>query len=386
MESIVSSAINKTYESEVAYCKFIVPNEVGMTGSHQVGFYVAKTAYQVLFDEPGEKGENKDKFVRITWQDDFDTDSRFIYYGRGTRNEYRITRFGRGFPFLTFDNLGDLFVLLKIGEDVYRGYVFSNEEDIDDYLAAFGLSPVDTNKIIDVDIEVDPENELIACYNEFIEQLTVDFPTTKIVADQSRNCYNNAFDISDERVIGDPDRIIIKWLESEFELFKALEKSRYSKYLASPFDSIENLVSVANTILNRRKSRAGASLEHHLENIFSILELEYSAQATTEGKKKPDFIFPSEKSYHDPRFDQSGLVMLAAKTTCKDRWRQILNEANRIEVKHLFTLQQGISENQLDEMVNERVQLVVPREYVSTFPPKHRENILTLNSFIQIVK
>lgn len=53
-----------------------------------------------LFDTPGVKGENKDKMVKVKWQDDFTTDSRFIYYGQGTRNEYRITRFGKGFPFL----------------------------------------------------------------------------------------------------------------------------------------------------------------------------------------------------------------------------------------------------------------------------------------------
>ena len=28
---------------------------------------------------------------------------RFIYYGQGTRNEYRITNFGRDFPFLTYE-------------------------------------------------------------------------------------------------------------------------------------------------------------------------------------------------------------------------------------------------------------------------------------------
>jgi hypothetical protein len=46
------------------------------------------------------KSKNKDEFITINWQDDFETSSRFIYYGVGSRNEYRLTRFGRGFPFL----------------------------------------------------------------------------------------------------------------------------------------------------------------------------------------------------------------------------------------------------------------------------------------------
>ena len=32
--------------------------------------------------------------------------------------------------------------------------------------------------------------------------------------------------------------------------------------------------------------------------------------------------------------------MLAVKTTCKDRWRQILNEADKIHQVHLFTLRE----------------------------------------------
>lgn len=62
------------------------------------------------------------------------------------------------------------------------------------------------------------------------------------------------------------------------------------------------------------------------------------------------------------------LISLAAKTTCKDRWRQIINEADRLRdrTKFLCTLQQGISTAQLDEMQEERVILVVPRPFIAT--------------------
>ena len=36
--------------------------------------------------------------------------------------------------------------------------------------------------------------------------------------------------------------------------------------------------------------------------------------------------------------------MLAAKTTCHDRWRQLIDTAGPIPVKHLLTLQEGVSE------------------------------------------
>lgn len=88
-------------------------------------------------------------------------------------------------------------------------------------------------------------------------------------------------------------------------------------------------------------------MEHHLATIFTAAKLEYEEQAITEDNKKPDFLFPSGEAYHNLLFPADKLVFLGAKITCKDRWRQVLNEANRIEIKYLFTLQQGSSKNQL---------------------------------------
>ena len=78
--------------------------------------------------------------------------------------------------------------------------------------------------------------------------------------------------------------------------------------------------------------------------------------------------------------------MLAVKTTCKDRWRQILNEANRIPTKHLLTLQEGVSEGQFKEMSEAGVQLVVPAPLASSFPESVRPHLQTLESFIGDVR
>jgi len=90
--------------------------------------------------------------------------------------------------------------------------------------------------------------------------------------------------------------------------------------------------------------------------------------------------------YHNFIFPQKDLVCLGAKTTCKDRWRQILNEADRIPVKHLFTLQQGISKNQLNEMYSNNVCLVVPQPYLESFDKSFRDRIMTLETFTAFVK
>lgn len=64
----------------------------------------------------------------------------------------------------------------------------------------------------------------------------------------------------------------------------------------------------------------------------------------------------------------------------------MLNEANRIETKYLFTLQQGISKNQLREMKHEHLKLVVPASYRTSFDKEFQPEIETLASFMEMVK
>lgn len=78
--------------------------------------------------------------------------------------------------------------------------------------------------------------------------------------------------------------------------------------------------------------------------------------------------------------------MLAAKTTCKDRWRQILNEADRISTKHLLTLQEGVSVSQHAEMENAGVQLVVPSPLLPKYPESIRQKLMTFEQFIGEVR
>jgi type II restriction enzyme len=339
-----------------------------------------------MFETPGVKGENKERFVTIKWQNDFETHSRFIYYGQGTRNEYRLTRFGRGFPFLTDNNVGDLFILSHVSDDYYEGFVLCSDEDIEEFFTDFNISSNETNRLIEKRITLTTEDKLLQCFNLYLSTLNVDFPTTIELATNARNCYMKSFNIKPAQVVASPDNELLNWLNAEYQLFKTIENDRYGERIKTPFATVEELVGCANTILNRRKSRAGKSLEHHLSEVFANFNLQYQTQVVTEETKRPDFIFPDSASYHDLHFASDKLIFLASKTTCKDRWRQILNEADRIKVKYLFTLQQGISSNQLTEMYKYDVRLVVPKPYIDTFPKEFRDKIFTLNRFIDLVK
>lgn len=373
-------AIKTSQDGLVAYCKFITANDTGTTGGHQAGYHIHKNAWPLFFDAPGERGSNGEKFVTIKWQNDFETESRFIYYGTGTRNEYRLTRFGRSFPFLGDDDIGSLLVICKIAEGYYRAYVLETEQEIEDYLNFFGISPDKANGLIS-ELTATPVN-LQGFIDSYLQTLSSGFPTTEALATKARDIFSSVSQQNEQGAIQNPDLLITDWIDTEYALFKAVEKKFYIGELSTPFGNVDKLVGFANTVLNRRKSRAGKSLEHHLEKIFDINQLPYTSQGTTEGKKKPDFIIPSIELYHDSSYSDSKLIFLGAKTTCKDRWRQVLNEAARIPHKHLFTLQQGISSNQLKEMKDENLTLVIPEQHLTTFPAEHREDILTLKNFI----
>lgn len=378
-------AIKSVLNSEKGFCKFLSANDTGATGGHQSGILISKSAVEMLFSrqELAQTGIPK-RTIKIKWQDDFETESCFTYYE--SKNELRITRFGRGFPFLKPEQTGALFVFTKQTETDYSGYFLETDDEIEEFLDTFGISPTETNRLIDVQ-RVSAETQEKLSIQEFINGLDVDFPASDVMSAAARAIEEKAYDHI-EYIRLNPDEKIISWTNMEYTLFRALEYARYGEIITKGFQSVDEFVRVANVVLNRRKSRAGKSLEHHLSAIFDGNCIEYSSQAVTEGNKKPDFLFPSQEAYHDYGFSVDYIVSLAAKTTCKDRWRQVLNEADRLrdKPKYLCTLQQGISGAQMDEMQAENVILVVPKPYIMTYPKDRRDRIWTLARFVQYVK
>jgi hypothetical protein len=185
----------------------------------------------------------------------------------------------------------------------------------------------------------------------------------------------------------DPDGALMAWMEREEILFRTLEKHLLAERLSKGFaGDTEGFLQFSLSVLNRRKSRAGLALENHLAVIFTGQDIRYERAARTEGKARPDFLFPGGKDYRDHSFDASLLTMLGVKSTCKDRWRQVLAEAARIEPRHLLTLEVSISRDQTQQMKRYGVQLVVPRGLHSTYSPDQLSSLMDLRDFIDVVR
>jgi hypothetical protein len=206
------------------------------------------------------------------------------------------------------------------------------------------------------------------------------FPPTKEFSAYSRST------LKDVSPTEDADAAVIAWMEREEILFRTLERYLIADQLTKGFNKdVGEFMSYSLSVQNRRKIRVGLALENHLEVVFAERGVRYARSAVTENKSRPDFLFPGAEEYHDAAFPSVRLSMLGVKSTCKDRWRQVLAEAARIERKHLLTLEAAISANQTDEMENKQLQLVVPAGLHKTYTAKQQSWLMNLGSFLDIV-
>ena len=189
----------------------------------------------------------------------------------------------------------------------------------------------------------------------------------------------------------DPDAALAAWLNREWALFLHLENRIVSvqiKQLFGNFDDfdVEQYFKHAISAQNRRYSRMGSSLEHQIAAVLDAHDVAYVRQAVTELDYKPDFIFPGLEAYRSAPEGAPSLTFLGAKSTCRDRWRQILPEAAKIPHKHLLTLQCDITMKQINQMAAASVQLVIPKEYQATYSKEQLDALMSFREFIEEVK
>lgn len=182
--------------------------------------------------------------------------------------------------------------------------------------------------------------------------------------------------------IADPDRTLVRWMTHEEMLFHTLEMHFINQRLSRGFKDANEFIRYSLSVQNRRKSRAGHALEHHLAEVLRLNGITFSRGEVTENRSKPDFLFPDAMAYRNPDFPEDLLDMLGVKTTCKDRWRQVLSEAARIRNKHLLTLESGISENQTDEMRANDLRLVIPESIRGSYKPSQSGWLMSILEFI----
>jgi hypothetical protein len=367
-----------------ALLKFISPNDAGITGTHQCGFYLPKPIWEMYAPFGPVKGRNDESEVEVHWQEDqLVTDSRVKWYGKGTRSEYRLTRFGKGFPFLTEDSVGDLLVLIPQNHHTFRAYVLDNDDDVDDIQAALGIEVTGFWGAYEGGKpRSETENQCLERrFRNFVKGLE-EFPRGDVFSNEAIEALRECVGQFDRL---NADKTLVRCVDTEYKLYRLAERQICQTEIVRVFKDVDDFLNTASSIMNRRKSRAGRSLENHFEYLLRQAEIPYAVRPL-QVDGKPDIIIPSVDAYKDARYPTNRLFMVGVKTTCKDRWRQVLNEAKRIKEKHIMTIQQGISKKQLNDMKEDGVQLIVPAEFHKQYPPDSDMRLLEVGQFVDLVR
>jgi hypothetical protein len=384
-----------------AYVKRLSANDTGLTGGHGSGIYIPAAATEKAFpsilthDQHNPdcyfKGQVDSHNMQIQ-------DLRAIYYNskfsedkKNGRDEQRITRWKQGVDYAPLqdpENTGALAIIAfqppEQGDDIERLLVWvCNDVEEEDYIEGM------IGEVLPAVTIFKPVSELLGG----IHQIPL-FENNDITLPEAwSDVFPSGAEIVDFVISRypftelSPDKRLLKRREQEYLVFRLVEDLHALPLIQNGFVSVVDFIAIANSISNRRKSRAGRSLELHLERIFLEEGLTgFDTQAITERNKKPDFVFPGIEFYRDVQFPDDRLNMLAVKTTLKDRWRQVLNEAHRIPHKYLFTLQEGVSGNQFKEMTAEGITLVVPAMQKKKFPETMRSELMTLEEFMDHMK
>lgn len=375
-------AINDAIEHGRAILKYISPNDVGLTGGHQYGYLLPKPPWHIFTEYEPRKHENRTTEVRVLWQDGRETESTIKWYGVGTRSEFRLTGFGKDFPFRTFDNVGDLLVLIPVSYEQFLAYVLDDDEDIDEIQATLGVEIVRTWAAYESGVApAESEDECVdRRFRRFVEGLT-EFPTglefSEAAREALRECLRRFRQLS-------ADDLLMNLMAAEYQLYRMAERQICQSQIVRVFRDVDDFLETASSIMNRRKSRAGRSLENHVEYLLQQSGIPYVMRPPIEGN--PDVVIPNVEAYYDESYPRDRLFVVGVKTTCKDRWRQVINEAPLQPDKHILTTQAGISRKQLDQMHRAGVKLVVPKKLHSQYPPEHDVELLNVSQFIDSVR
>jgi hypothetical protein len=256
----------------------------------------------------------------------------------------------------------------------HSGFSIREEIELEQDSIAFASRLILEN--IGIEIQISDETYL----DNMLKKFNGIFPPTKDFSQYARET------LGDIDFTSDIDNALMSCYEREEILFRTLERHIVGEWLQKGINDVDEFLQYSLSVQNRRKSRAGFALENQLEYIFQQNNIRYNRTAETENRAKPDFLFPGIKEYKNPSFPSMNLTMLGVKSTCKDRWRQVLTEADRIDIKHLLTLESAISHNQTTEMQQRNLQLVVPQKLHPTFNLEQQKWLLTVEQFIALVK
>ncbi|HCP80149.1 MAG TPA: type II restriction endonuclease [Octadecabacter sp.] len=380
------------------YVKRLSGNDTLANGSHQAGFYIPKGVFFRLFPSLEQHThENADSWFDLTIDSHPDARNvRVVWYNNkargGTRDEVRVTNLGGGnSALLDPESTGALAVFTFLHGatgDVDTCNVWVCRNEVEEDIVERETGPVEPGRWT----TWPPDGGLLALLqtaaradcrleqHELPPEWLKKFPT-------GQEIINKVIELRPDSALA-VDKRLVRRRDCEFELFQSLEEAVELPRAKAGFATIADFLAAAQTVLQRRKARSGKSLELHMREILIEENFDENKDFTYQPKagNNPDFLFPTEAAYLDAAFPRERVRMLAVKTTFKDRWRQVTEECADLPVRHLLTLQEGVSEPQFKLISNAGIRLVVPEKRIEKYATSIRPHIVSVESFLADVR
>lgn len=130
-----------------------------------------------------------------------------------------------------------------------------------------------------------------------------------------------------------------------------------------------------------RKSRAGRSFEQHIARLLRDGQITFEEQVVT-GRRRPDFVLPSLVVLKDEQRKFEEALILSAKTTLRERWKQVAMEKLNCAL-FLATVDDRVSSDAIDDMGSQGIHLVVPESLKKSKETYYqgKANVITFREF-----
>jgi len=145
---------------------------------------------------------------------------------------------------------------------------------------------------------------------------------------------------------------------------------------------VRNFIPLYQVMLNasqQRRTRVGAGFESHIRRMLEAGSIPHEEQAVV-STRRPDFVLPNKALYAARSPDA---LVLAAKTTLRERWKQVPMEQRNCTV-FLATMDEKVTKSAVREMANLQIALVVPEAFKSkgaVVEYAKEENVFTFKEF-----
>ena len=165
--------------------------------------------------------------------------------------------------------------------------------------------------------------------------------------------------------------------------FLEIQKDGFNKAFSDDLErgelSFEKFDKFFLSLSQSRKVRSGGVFELIIENLLKFLEYPIDTQKKIDNKRV-DFILPSVEFYEQ---NPLNTVLLSAKRTTRERWKQVVPEVSQSNQFFLATIDKQITSEQLKEMQKHRVFIINTKQNINSIDHyKTAANMVSFEYFI----